>query len=285
MKPIVLSMECSPSSPRQALVTRWWPLAAACALLAAGTCEAQLYKWVDENGKVQYSDTIPPAANDRARKELRADGTLKRETERAATIEEKRLAAQRVADEAKAREARLEQERKDKALLTTYADLKDFDRVRDRALGNLETEIRNLTEREAILAKIVAGQQATPQEIAKLASPASAPATPTAAPAAAPGTPPAAGAAKASPPAPAKPAAPKSANALLLEAKSELPRVTELLTRKRRDRADLATLYAAERIRLANLIDAENAKLAAATAASAAASKSAAATSPAPVRK
>lgn len=263
-------MECSPSSPRRAPVTRWWPLAAACALLTAGTCEAQLYKWVDENGKVQYSDTIPPAANDRARKELRADGTLKRETERAATVEEKRLAAQRAAEEAKAREARLEQERKDKALLSTYADLKDFDRVRDRALGNLEAEIRYLTEREAILAKIVAGQQATPQEIAKLASPASAPATPAAAPAAAPGAP---------------PAAPKSANALLLEAKSELPRVTELLTRKRRDRADLATLYAAERIRLANLIDAENARLAAATAASVTASKSAAATSPAPVRK
>lgn len=274
-------MECSPSSPRQAPVTRWWPLAAACALLAAGTCEAQLYKWVDENGKVQYSDTIPPAANDRARKELRADGTLKRETERAATVEEKRLAAQRAAEEAKAREARLEQERKDKALLSTYADLKDFDRVRDRALGNLEAEIRYLTEREAILAKIVAGQQATPQEIAKLASPASAPATP----AAEPGGPPAAGAAKAPPPAPAKPAAPKSPNALLLEAKSELPRVTELLTRKRRDRADLATLYAAERIRLANLIDAENARLAAATAASVTASKSPAAPSAAPVRK
>ena len=283
MKPIVLSMECSPSSPRQAPVTRWWPLAAACALLAAGTCEAQLYKWVDENGKVQYSDTIPPAANDRARKELRADGLVKNNTERAATVEEKRLAAQRAADEAKAKEARAEQERKDKALLSTYADLKDFDRVRDRALGNIESEIRNLTERESILAKIVAGQPATTDDLAKLASPANAPAAPSPAPA--PGTSPAAGAAKAPPPAPAKPAAPKSANALLLEAKSELPRVTELLTRKRRDRADLATLYAAERIRLANLIDAENARLAAATAASAAASKSAAATSPAPVRK
>lgn len=278
MKPIVRSMECSPSSPRVVPARRWWPLAA-CALLVAAPGEAQLYKWVDENGKVQYSDTIPPAANDRARKELRADGTLKRETERAATAEEKRLAAQRAADEAKAREARLEQERKDKALLSTYTDLKDFDRVRDRALGNLETEIRNLTEREAILAKIVAGQQATPQDLAKLASPTSAPANP--APAPAPSAPTAAGAAKAPPPAPAKPAAPKSANALLLEAKSELPRVTELLTRKRRDRADLATLYAAERIRLANLIDAENAKLAAATAAATAAGRPAATATPA----
>ena len=285
MKPIVLSMECSRKSAVVPPGRRGLPLVIAGALLFAGACEAQLYKWVDENGKVQYSDSVPPSANDRARKELRADGTLKRETERAATAEEKRIAALRAAEEAKAREAKLEQERKDKALLSTYADLKDFDRVRDRAIGNLEAEIRNLTEREAVLGKIVAGQTVSPQELAKLASPAQTQAAPAGTPA--PGAPAAgAGAPKAAPPAPAKPAAPKSASAQLLEAKSELPRVTELLTRKRRDRADLATLYAAERIRLANLIDAENAKLAAATAASPAGRPAGAATpAPAPARK
>lgn len=251
-----------------------WPLLAACALLAAATSEAQLYKWVDENGKVQYSDTIPPSANDRARKELRSDGTLKQETERAATAEERRLAAQRAADEAKARDARLEQERKDKALLSTYADLKDFDRVRDRALGNLDSEIRNLTEREAILAKIVAGQPVTAGDLAKLALPVSSPTDAMTAPVAIGKAPPA--------PAAAPPAASKSGTVLLLEAKSELPRVTDLLTRKRRDRADLTVLYAAERVRLANLIDAENAKLAAATAAAAGSSGKPAAT---PARK
>ena len=73
-------------------------LAVTCALVIAtgiaGHSQAQLYKWVDENGKVQYSDTVPPAAVDRARKELRSDGTVKNETQRAANAEERRLAAQ-----------------------------------------------------------------------------------------------------------------------------------------------------------------------------------------------
>ena len=63
---------------------------------------------------MQYSDSVPPSANDRARKELRADGTLKRETERAATAEES--ASRRCARPTRRRRAKpLEQERKDKA--------------------------------------------------------------------------------------------------------------------------------------------------------------------------
>jgi hypothetical protein len=228
--------------------------------LYASHSHAQLYKWTDENGKVHYTDSIPPSANDRARKELRSDGTVKRETERALTAEEKRLAAVRAAEEAKAREVQAERDRRDKALLATYTDLKDFDRVRDRALATLDSEIRALTERETYLAKVLATPEGKPlpPELAPMVtvSPiAGASATPDKA---APGAP-----AKPGTPAPAvaaKPAAPKSYTARLLEAKGELPRVTETLNRKRRDRGDLAALYAGERLRLANLFDAERAK-------------------------
>lgn len=244
-------------------------LAVACVFLCAGHSHAQLYKWTDENGKVQYSDTVPPVANDRARKELRADGTVKRETERALTAEEKRLAAVRAAEEAKAKEIQAERERKDKALLATYTDLKDFDRVRDRALTTLDNEIRALTEREAYLGKVLATPegQPLPPEMAPIVTigPAAGQAADKNAPAAG------GKAAPAKPAAPVKPSAPKTHTARLLEAKGELPRVTDTLTRKRRDRGDLAVLYASERIRLANLIDAERAKLDAAKTAAASA--------------
>lgn len=216
-------------------------LAVTCVFLCAGHSHAQLYKWTDENGKVQYSDTVPPSATDRARKELRSDGTVKAATERALTSEEKRLAAVKAAEEAKAKEAQAERERKDKALLATYTDLKDFDRVRDRALNTLDNEMRALTEREAFLTKVLATPAGQSLPVA----------APVAAPTPAPGATPAAKA----PPAPAK-----SANAQMLEAKAELPRVTDALTRKRRDRADIAAMYASERIRLADLFDAERAK-------------------------
>lgn len=231
-------------------------LAVACAFLCAGHSHAQLYKWTDENGKVQYSDTVPPAATDRARKELRSDGTVKRETERALTAEEKRLLALKVAEEAKAREVQAERERKDKALLATYTDLNDFDRVRDRALTNLDNDIRVLTEREVYLGKVLATPegQPFPVETTKIAATAPVPEK---------SAPPVAG--KPAPaPVPAKPAVAKTHSARILEAKAELPRVTDTLTRKRRDRGDLVTLYASERLRLANLFDAERTKLASA---------------------
>lgn len=230
-------------------------LVVTCALFTAlsgiTASHAQLYKWVDENGKTQYSDTIPPASTDRARKELRSDGTVKTSTDRAATAEEKRLAALKTAEDAKLKIVQDERNRKDKALLMTYSSLADFDRVRDRALGTLAADIRALAEREILLTKTIASD-------GKLApSPATAPAaSPTPAPAAAtPGKPPAAGAA------PAKPPPVKSANIVLLEAKSELPRAKETLVRKRGDLDGLTLLYAADRSRLSGLIDAENAKL------------------------
>jgi len=228
---------------------RLLPLTVACIFvfgLHASHSHAQLYKWTDENGKVSYSDTVPPGANDRAHVELRRDGTVKAATERVATAEEKQLAAAKAVEAAKAREAQIERERKDKALLATYVDLNDFDRVRDRTLTTFENEIRALAEREAFLDKVLATPEGQPLPAA-------------AAPVAAVGDKDAKGTAPKTAPAKAAPA--KSTSARLLEAKAELPRITESLTRKRRDRADMTAQYASERVRLANLFDAERARL------------------------
>ena len=48
---------------------------------------------------------------------------------------------------------------------------------------------------------------------------------------------------------------------LLLEAKADLPRVKDAILGKRRDLEDLTALYSSDRVRLARLIDAENAKM------------------------
>ena len=227
------------------------------ALAGVTASHAQLYKWVDENGKVQYTDTIPPASTDRARKELRSDGTIKQSTERAATAEEKRLAALKAVEDTKLKLVQDERDRKDKALLNTYSSLADFDRVRDRALGAIATDIRALEAREIVVNKIIASN-------GSYVAPVVAPVTPVAlvAPVAAP-----APAAAAAPPVAGKPAVPvkppavKTAGTLLLEAKSELPRAKEAILGKRRSLEDLTALYATDRVRLSRLIDAENAKM------------------------
>ena len=230
-------------------------LVVTCALYAAlagvTASHAQLYKWIDESGRVQYSDSIPPASTDRARKELRSDGTVKRETERAATAEEKRLAALKAVEDVKLKAVQEERDRKDKALLNTYTSLVDYDRVRDRALGAVADDIRALEEREIVINKIIASDgKFSPPVVAPVAVPA-----PLASAA-----PPVAGKPAAAL-TPAKPPVVKTANMLLLEAKSELPRAKEALLSKRRNLEDLTALYANDRVRLARLIEAENAKL------------------------
>ena len=211
-----------------------------------GHSQAQLYKWVDENGKVQYSDTVPPAAVDRARKELRADGTVKSDTQRAATAEERRLAAMKAVEDGKLKVIQDERDRKDKALLSSYTDLADFDRVRDRARAMMDAEFNTMTTRETLLKKVIALPPGAPPMV--VPGPPAPPPPP--APAPLPGKPP-----------PPKPAPPKPTVITQIEARAELPRLTDTMTHKKRDREDISALYAKERVRLAELIVANEAVL------------------------
>lgn len=67
-------------------------LAAVLASAAAGAQEKakKLYRWVDKDGKVQFSDTLPPEAVDQARTEINAEsGMATGSMERALTPEER----------------------------------------------------------------------------------------------------------------------------------------------------------------------------------------------------
>jgi hypothetical protein len=77
------------------------------AVLAASLAGAQekpkkLYRWVDKDGKVQFSDALPPEAVDQARTEINAQsGMATAQVDRALTAEER--AAKEKADAEKAR--------------------------------------------------------------------------------------------------------------------------------------------------------------------------------------
>jgi Domain of unknown function (DUF4124) len=216
---------------------------------ASMSASAQLYKWTDANGKVHYSDSVPPEATDSARKEMGSDGTVRKSVDRAPTAEERRIAAQKAEEEKKARAVIEERERKDKALLATYTNLADFDRVRDRALALADAEVIALGKQSASLA-------ARSAELTKQAE----------------------AAGKKGPP-------PKLANELK-DVTADLASVRDIETRKTKDRVDLANLYASERIRLANLMAAQDAAKANAEnkGAPAAASSNAATTQPAKLK-
>ena len=95
-------------------------------IVAAGAADAQksppkkLYRWVDKDGKVQFSDSLPPEAIDQARTELSNTGRVVADVARALSPEE-RAAADAAAAEAARLEAEAEKTRQtEEAMLASY---------------------------------------------------------------------------------------------------------------------------------------------------------------------
>ena len=111
---------------------------------------AELYRWVDENGNVHYSDQLPPTAAPRPRVELNTYGQATHE------VNPVKTKAQRQ----KERQARLEalrQERQrqkriaaDRALLDTFSSVEEIEAIyanRLRDLDNYTTSNRRKLEK------------------------------------------------------------------------------------------------------------------------------------------
>ena len=111
-------------------------------LTVSATATAQkLYKWVDENGKVYYSDQVPPDHKDQARQRFNDQGMVVDEVERALTDEEIEAAkaAEKMAEEVE--RARLRQEREDQKLLSIYASENDIIRRKEQQIDTMNRSI------------------------------------------------------------------------------------------------------------------------------------------------
>lgn len=115
------------------------------------------YRWVDQNGKVQYSDVMPPNQAGKEHAELDKHGRVVKEVQRSRLSPEERL---RQADSAQQQEAErrklVEQRRRDMALLSTYANVKEIELARDRAIELENLNIRGLQTRMDRAAKKLA---------------------------------------------------------------------------------------------------------------------------------
>lgn len=117
-------------------------LAIGAVLLAlAPALPAKTYRWVDENGKVHYSDRLPPEAAKQAREELNSEGVTVNRVDRQKTDEE--VAAARAAAKAQAEAARkIEEERQaNLALVNSYASESDLVRNYEQNLELIEQQI------------------------------------------------------------------------------------------------------------------------------------------------
>lgn len=118
--------------------------------LISASAPAGLYKWIDENGDVQYSDSIPPDQISNEHKELNDHGVTVNKVGRAKSAEE--LAAEKAhKDDEKRRAAEMSERTAkqgvyDRMLLDTYLTEQDLIVARDRKLTAIDGTIQ-ITER------------------------------------------------------------------------------------------------------------------------------------------
>jgi len=102
-----------------------------------------LYRWVDSNGVVQFSDQVPPEDARHERKVIdRSSGRVVETIERARTVEE--LKEQKRLDKIKAAQAEKDQLRKgrDRMLLSTYQGIDEINKARDVKIDTIENAIQ-----------------------------------------------------------------------------------------------------------------------------------------------
>ncbi|KVW96991.1 DUF4124 domain-containing protein [Thiobacillus denitrificans] len=140
-------------------------------LLSAGAAHAQMYRWVDGNGRVHYSDTPPVTYQKSGGAELSKQGNVIRRTQSEA---ERRAEAERQAEQKRIQAEQNKQAQLDRALTQTYTSEAEIDLARDRALEHHRLAIRgaeirgkavesNLAELKARIANIEkAGRPVSP---------------------------------------------------------------------------------------------------------------------------
>lgn len=103
---------------------------------------SQLYRWVDDQGNVHYTDKIPPSQSERGHIELSGDGMRVRTVPAAKTAEE--IQRERELERLRAQQQRLieQQKAEDRVLLRTFRNTDDLIMVRDGKLSALDVMIQ-----------------------------------------------------------------------------------------------------------------------------------------------
>ena len=113
-------------------------------LLLVPSADAQkLYRWVDKDGKVHYSDTVPPSEVDKARDELNGQGRTVGSVTRAMTTEEQAVVDAAAKTEAEQRKAREAEAHMDSVLLTSYEQEADLTRAYDERFDLVKQSIES----------------------------------------------------------------------------------------------------------------------------------------------
>jgi hypothetical protein len=113
----------------------------------------RMYKWVDENGQVHYSNQLPPEATQRKREVINDQGrTVK--VYRAPLTPEEKAEEERLAElEARKKELAEKRANHDRSLLASYSSKEDMYPVRDAKISSIESLIKVTNSRVSSMQK------------------------------------------------------------------------------------------------------------------------------------
>ncbi|QZA81489.1 DUF4124 domain-containing protein [Deefgea piscis] len=120
-------------------------------LLFHQLCYATVYRWVDETGKVQYSDK-PPLGQSKSLMELDKSARVRKGNEAVLSTEEKQALEEK-------KRVEQEQRRADKALLQSFSKPEEIDLLRDRQIEAVDAGMQTNVLRRATAQKRLDAQQ------------------------------------------------------------------------------------------------------------------------------
>ena len=128
--------------------TRWSGLMLAVLLCAVSSpsVAATLYKWIDENGNIRYSDRLPPSQSQKGHQQLSPQGVVLSTKNAARTPKEIAIAAEAKLklEEKQREEARLKsiQDQKDRVLLLTFSTEQELEHASYNRMEVIDSVIR-----------------------------------------------------------------------------------------------------------------------------------------------
>ena len=145
-------------------------------LLTSSVAQASLYRWVDENGKVHFSDKVPPSMAQKGHTSLTKNGV---ESERVVSSEELKLKKEKHQENAKLEEekteaklAEEEQKRLDDQLLATYESREEIISAYRKKISLLDQSIGILSARDESLSqklvRLSKQRKSTKEEMSRL---------------------------------------------------------------------------------------------------------------------
>lgn len=113
-------------------------------LAAVPVADAQkLYRWTDKDGKVHYTDQLPPEAARDAREELNSQGVVVDRTERALTPEEQAVRDAENAERAEEQRIADEKAKMDAVLVGSYPSEDDLQRAYKERFDLIEQSVES----------------------------------------------------------------------------------------------------------------------------------------------